>query len=394
VRIDTTSSELTFVLTGSGDRGRTVTDFANLYNADVAWNGDLFRPLGFVPEGFAFGGRGTAAPWPDTMDTASESLLYFIQTERTYTRFVQSPPGGGFAGWIGAISGRPTIVDGGIPQTGFDCNDLEVDPCNFQPRTAIGISRPLNDTPDQYVPPQYLYAAVVSGRSATSRGMRMEELGALMQEMGAWYAMALDGGSSSTLYIRNQMGVQNQLADGVERQVANHVGVQFNTAPVLYTIEGRVEDLNHVAVAGATVRRDDGQVTTTTSIGPGLDNYDFSNNPIPPRYVCISVHKTGYLTVPSACKQILPASGTISYLNVTLTPGTDPPDAAVPDAGRPDAAPPRPDGGLDAPVWRDGGTNSLVGDPGCSCQVGGTGAHGGTVLVLAALAALRKRRRR
>lgn len=393
VRIDTTYSELTFFATGSGDRGRTVSDFANLYGADVAWNGDLFRPLGFVTEGLAFGGRGTAAAWPDTMDTAAESLMYFKQTERTYTRFVASPPSS-TSGWIGAVSGRPVIVDGGQAQTGFDCADQEVDPCNDQPRTAIGISKPLNDDPDNYVPPQFLYVAVVSGRVATSRGMRMEELAGLMQEQGAWYAMALDGGSSSTLYIRNQMGIQNQLADGVERLVANHVGVKYAPSATLYTIEGRIEDLNHVAVVGATVTRDDGVVTTTVSAGAGLDNYNFSNNPIRPRYVCIAVHKTGYLTVPSACKQILPSSGTISYLNVTLTPGTDPPDAAVPDASPIDAAVPRPDANVDGAVNRDGGSNSLVGDAGCSCSAGGTGAHGGFVLAAAAIAAALRRRRR
>ena len=394
VRIDTTYSELTFFATGSNDRGRTTTDFANLYGVDVAWNGDLFRPLGFVPEGLAFGGRGgTFAKWPDTMDTDAESLLYFIQTERTFTRFVASPPMS-TTGWIGAVSGRPVIVDGGVAQTGFDCTDAEVDPCTDQPRTALGISKPLNDDPANYVPPQFLYVAVVSGRVASSRGMRMEELAALMQNLGAWYSMALDGGSSSTLYIRNQMGIQNQLADGVERLVANHVGVKYAPSATLYTLEGRIEDLNHVAVVGATVTRDDGVVTSTYSAGPGLDDYDFSNNPIRPRYVCIAVHKTGYLTVPSACKQILPSSGTISYLNVTLTPGTDPPDAAVPDASPIDAAVPRADGSVDAAVVRDGGGNSLVGDAGCSCQAGGTGAQGGFVLALAALAAAVHRRRR
>ena len=90
--------------------------------------------------------------------------------------------------------------------------------------------------------------------------------------------------------------------------------------------------------------------------------------------------------------QINPAGGSISYLNLTLMPGVDPPDAATPDAAPPDAAKPRPDAGIDAPVQRDGG-NSLVGDAGCSCQVGGTGAHGGALLALAALAAFARRRR-
>jgi hypothetical protein len=316
-----------------------------------------------------------------------------MQTERTFARLLPDTPEGGTAGWVGAVSGRPIIVDGGVAQTGFDCSDSDVDPCNPQPRTAIGLSRPLSDRPDQYVPPQFLFVAVVSGRSPTSRGMRMEELGGLMQEMGAFYAMALDGGSSSTLYIRSEMGIQNQLADGVERLVANQMGVRYDPSPVLYTLRGRIENLNHVAIAGATVERDDGVVTTTSTVGSGLDNYTFSGNPIAPRYVCIAVRKPGYLTVPSACKQILPSSGTISYLNVTLTPGQDPPDAGISDAAPPDSAPPRPDASTDASLQHDAG-NALASDPGWSCQVGAGRRQGGLALVLAAVAALRKRRRR
>jgi len=299
------------------------------------------------------------------------------------------PDGGvNMAGWIGAVGGRPIILEGGQPATQFDCTDAEVDPCNSQPRTAIGTSTPMAS-----LPPRYVIAAVVAGRSATSRGMRMEELAALMLEMGAGDAIALDGGGSSTLYIANQMGIQNQLADGVERFVANHVGVRFDPSPTVYTVEGRIQDPGGATIVGATVVRDDGKVTTTYTAPPGVDDYDFNAFPIPARYVCITVHKTGFRSN-SACKQINPAGGSISYLNLTLMPGMDPPDAAIPDAGPPDAAPPRPDAGVDAPVQRDGGSNSLVGDPGCSCQVGGTGAHGGALLALAAIAAFARRRRR
>src|ERR1051326_357318 len=46
VVIDTSFTELVFRATAAADRGRTTSGFADLYDADVAWNGDLFRPLG------------------------------------------------------------------------------------------------------------------------------------------------------------------------------------------------------------------------------------------------------------------------------------------------------------------------------------------------------------
>jgi MYXO-CTERM domain-containing protein len=389
VTIDTTYVDLSFEATGSADRGRTVSQFATLYGVQVAWNGDLFHPLVFEPEGLAFGGRGAnVALWPNSMDTDAEAFISFASGVQSEVRISRNLPAGtSMAGWVGAIGGRPVIVEGGQTATQFDCTDVEVDPCNPQPRTAIGTSPPIS-----VLPPRFVIVAVVAGRSATSRGMRMEELAALMREMGAGDAIALDGGGSSTLYIANQMGIQNQLADGVERLVANHVGVRYDPSPTLYTLEGRVQDPGGATIVGATVTRDDGKVTTTYTAPPGNDDYDFNAFPIPARYVCISVHKTGYRSN-GACKQINPAGGSISYLNLTLMPGVDPPDAGTPDAAPPDAAP-RPDAGVDAPVQRDGGDNSIVGDPGCSCQVGGTGAHGGALLALAALAAFARRRRR
>src|SRR2546430_7261685 len=58
--IDLSYVELEPFITGSGDRGHTVSDFANLYGVDVAWNGGPFAPLGFHPDGFAMGGHAAA----------------------------------------------------------------------------------------------------------------------------------------------------------------------------------------------------------------------------------------------------------------------------------------------------------------------------------------------
>ena len=80
-----------------------------------------------------------------------------------------------------------------------------------QPRSAIGI------TADQH-----LILLTVDGRKAGgSVGMRFEELAALLKELGATDAMALDGGGSTTLYAGGK--VVNSPSGGSERRVANSI---------------------------------------------------------------------------------------------------------------------------------------------------------------------------
>src|SRR5262245_34814873 len=82
--IDLSYTEHEPFFTGSADRGHTVSEFASLYDLQVAWNGDLFRPLGFVPEGFAMGGHtGLVAAWPDTAEQAGAPYLALVRDVST-----------------------------------------------------------------------------------------------------------------------------------------------------------------------------------------------------------------------------------------------------------------------------------------------------------------------
>ncbi len=83
------------------------------------------------------------------------------------------------------------------------------------PRTAIGISADRRT----------LLFAVVDGRGRrASAGVNGQELAWLMGELGAWQALNLDGGGSSTMWLRGR-GIVNRPSDGSERSVLNHVGV-------------------------------------------------------------------------------------------------------------------------------------------------------------------------
>lgn len=97
--------------------------------------------------------------------------------------------------------------------------DLEAE--GLHPRTAVGMNQ--NG--------RFLILAVVDGREY-SEGMSFPELADLLLSFGAYTAMSLDGGGSSTMVIQGRDGnprVLNTLIDegvpGRERAVANHLGI-------------------------------------------------------------------------------------------------------------------------------------------------------------------------
>lgn len=92
-----------------------------------------------------------------------------------------------------------------------------------QPRTAFGISQDGNKA----------IFMVVDGRG-DSVGATHAEMANLMKEYGAYEAMHMDGGGSTTMAAKTveepTMAVKNTVSDGGERKVINAVGI-FQTAP-------------------------------------------------------------------------------------------------------------------------------------------------------------------
>ena len=92
-----------------------------------------------------------------------------------------------------------------------------------EPRTAIGMNR--NG--------RYLYLVVVDGRQPFySSGATFAELAQILIDQGAYIAMSLDGGGSSTMVIEGEGGqpvIMNSPIDhyipGRERPVGNHLGI-------------------------------------------------------------------------------------------------------------------------------------------------------------------------
>ena len=379
VVIDLTSAEIALHATTPDRRGQKPSAWAAAVGAQVAIGGDLFDPTGYRPAGLAMG-DGTL--WPGSADDDRAAMLMWDEQ----TRRARVVPAGDVvaaapAGVTQVVSGRPMVLEAGSVPATFVCSDADAIPCVRAPRAAVGLDSAGTR----------LVLVVVDGWSATSAGMTAAEVGALLAGFGADDGFLLDGGGSAALFVQGEGGVVSRPSDGVERAVANHLGVVYGAQPpgalVGFIREGDIFDATK-GISPATVRLDDGQ-TTMTLATPADQRGRYSFTGLRPRLWCVSVTAAGYHPA-SKCKQVV--SNTTEFNSIAMVRDTVPIDAAVPDAARPDAAVrDGGSGGKDGGGGGDGG-GSGGGDGGssgggegggCGCRVGqgpgaGTGAGTGT----------------
>ncbi len=90
------------------------------------------------------------------------------------------------------------------------------------PRTAIGFTSDKN----------HIIMTTIEGRKQFVPGVTENELAQIMIDLGADYALNLDGGGSSTLLVRefgiNELTTMNFLSDGSERRIYNGIGIVSN----------------------------------------------------------------------------------------------------------------------------------------------------------------------
>ena len=230
VTIDSNTPGLSFFVTPPDHpdpemplEARTTSQFLDELDAQLAINGDGFSPwwsngpadyyphVGdpVLPNGYAAAYGEVYARTPEGADP--KPVMYISRrNDITFNRM----PGRVFH----ALSGDRMLIEGGrvVP----DLDDADVDP-----RTAIGTNK--NG--------RWIYIVVVDGRQPLySEGATLRELAELLEDFGAYYAMNLDGGGSSTLVVEGADGkplilnspIDNYLP-GRERPVANHLGVML-----------------------------------------------------------------------------------------------------------------------------------------------------------------------
>jgi hypothetical protein len=209
--------------TDQAGRNATVPGFAARFGdrrPAVAINGDFFDYAAYQPRGLAVGPSG---PWikcgarelcsdenPDVPGTSTEGVFAFgggryeIRPQHEVTRH---------EGWMaGAVSGWPVVLFDGALTTNAKMSSAH---CTARhPRTAVGLSADRRT----------LFLFVVDGRRSGSVGMTCAEVGRTLARFGADRVLSLDGGGSTTMWMRGA-GVVNEPSDGSPRYVANHLGV-------------------------------------------------------------------------------------------------------------------------------------------------------------------------
>jgi hypothetical protein len=229
ITIDTKKNNARFLVTPPDSDGetplkaRTTSQFLEEFGVQIAVNGDGFSPwwsnsvadyyphVGdpIAPLGFSASNGNVYWNGENEGDVGIEPTLYI--SRRNALSFNSRPNNVN-----SAISGDRMIVLKG--EAAGDLDDSEV-----EPRTALGINR--NG--------RYLYIVVVDGRQPFySDGATFAELAELLRKQGAYMAMAMDGGGSSTLVVEGDDGLPRILntpidnyIPGRERPVGNHLGV-------------------------------------------------------------------------------------------------------------------------------------------------------------------------
>lgn len=234
-KIDLTADGLSFLVTPSGDiedfdfAAQTVSQFLDTYDLQLAINGDYFDPW-YDYSIFYY--------YPHVGDGVSTSGLSasqgIITTEGSLpshsykTLYISHDNQASFGEPVGeiynAISGNLALVNNGraIDYGGDDYFQTH------QPRTAVGLTQDA----------QTLIIVVVDGRREKySEGATFAELSQLLLDAGAYHAINLDGGGSSTLVIDDN-GEPKVISSPIhgavpdrERPIANQLGIYANPLP-------------------------------------------------------------------------------------------------------------------------------------------------------------------
>jgi Phosphodiester glycosidase len=202
--------------TAPEEGGRTAGRWARLVGAAAAINGDYFATGRLAPLGPA---RGGGRWWPEGLREHRDAL--FVAAAGGRVDVLDAPDATTPAlwpdaehhvapAWTEVVAARERIVvRGEARESPAITHDGE-----RHPRTAVGFSE------DRHT----LIFIVVEGRAEDATGATVRELGAIARDLGAWEAMKLDGGGSSTMYLARG-GTMNHPSDGAPRVVATHLGV-------------------------------------------------------------------------------------------------------------------------------------------------------------------------
>lgn len=193
--------------------------------------------------------------------TADEKLQYYSVGQNVYfdeeNRFIFRPEKNTSNIKAGISGGGEILRNGQVV-----ANGLIIGQNGRNPRTAVGVDKDKTQ----------VIIMAIDGRGK-SIGATHTELGNLLLEYGAYDAIHLDGGGSTTVAVRNenerQVSVENVPSEGSQRLVANSVGIK-STSP-----QGELGALN------VYIKNDeDNNILSQVGVEMEVWGFDVNHNPI------------------------------------------------------------------------------------------------------------------
>ena len=308
LEVDMTKPGVSLGSTASSARQQRTSSFATAAGASAAINGDLFSYATYATTGLAAGGH---AKWADTSDDNFSANIAFSDGQRVEIHNAAETLAFDSAWMKGVVSGHPQLVKAGVK---LATNPASPACPTRNPRSAVGLSQD----------GKTVFMVVVDGRTTTSVGMTCTELATLMKDLGAHQAINLDGGGSTTMYLKGT-GIVNRPSVGAERVVGNHLAVYAPKLGTIGTVKGVVyeePDPTHflvgasVTLAGATVTTDD------------TGHYELDGIPGPDK---VKALRPGYAA--TSVTVTITRGGTITAdIGLTIDPTADFDGDGVPDA--------------------------------------------------------------
>lgn len=158
--------------------------------------GDMEIPLGHV----VVSGHGDARAFLQENVSVGDTVTLDLQSE-SIDGYVEQLMGGG----------PRLITDGRIPSTFEGVEGFQFQHNMYRhPRSAVGMNKDKSR----------VWFVVVDGRQTASRGATMMEMAEILKSLGAWNAVNLDGGGSSTLIVNDEW-VHRPTDSDWQRNVAN-----------------------------------------------------------------------------------------------------------------------------------------------------------------------------
>ncbi|MFO0626556.1 MAG: phosphodiester glycosidase family protein [Polyangiales bacterium] len=205
--VDLCDPRVSLRVTSPAEGPAQVSQWARRVGAFAAINGDYFDPQTLAPLGVA---RGAGVSWPTPPRAHRDALLAVDARGAVSVLDAVDDLAAVPAAQREVLALREQVLRDGVVRESEAIRGHDA----RHPRTGLGLSADRRT----------LYLVVVEGRSERDSGVTARQLGEVLRGLGARDGFKLDGGGSSTLFVRGR-GVMNRPSDGRERVVATHLGV-------------------------------------------------------------------------------------------------------------------------------------------------------------------------